>query len=228
MSDLAEKYKDIAEIAAAKFNLQFGDITLSDLIQAKGLFDINEILIGIDLKNGQDNDIDYEKELGLRNDESLQQLLEYFDVFEVVTGKDESYRYMRADTSDDLVKIKVCVGPDSDGYVDEFFDFNTLELADWNEIIDYDELDIFFESATFLVAPGKEGGDPPDKYLWDDNREVRCRLQQAEQNNETIYGYTLIEAEGEGYIDKGFRLVNCIGYFLADKEIQMDGPIRYW
>ena len=228
MPDLASLYTDIAEIALAKLNLQQGNITLTDLIPVKALFDINEVLIGIDLKNGQDNEVDYEKGLGLRNDEGLQQLLEHFDVFEVITGRDEAYRYMRADTSDDLVKIKVHVGPDSDGWVDEFFDFNTLEAAEWDEVIDYDALDAFFESATFLVAPGREGGDAPDMYLWDDYDEVRDRLQQAQENNEELFGYTLIEAEGEGYIDKGFRLVNRLGYFLADKDIEMNEPIRYW
>lgn len=228
MSNLTGLYESIADKAILKFNLEIGNFTLADLIQAKEEFDINEILVGIDLKNGSGCQVDYEKGVGIRNDEGLEALLELLDVFEIITGKDESYRYMRTDTTNDLVRIKCQLFEDGNGYTVEFFDFNTLELANWEEIYDYDALDDFFESAKFLPAPGLEKEEPPHKYLWDDFDAVKKELKKAEEAGEKIYIYTLIEENNAAYIFEGYSFINRIGYFLSNNPADYKEPIRYW
>lgn len=228
LSNLTGLYESIADKAILKFNLEIGNSTLADLIQAKEEFDINEILVGIDLKSGSECQVDYEKGVGIRNNEGLEALLELLDVFEIITGKDESYRYMRTDTTNDLVRVKCQLFEDSDGYTDEFFDFNTLELANWEEIYDYDALDDFFESAKFLPAPGLEKEEPPHKYLWDDFDAVKKELKKAKEAGEKIYIYTLIEENNAAYIFEGYSFVNRLGYFLSNKPADYKEPIRYW
>ncbi|PTY93025.1 hypothetical protein [Heyndrickxia sporothermodurans] len=226
MPELVGLYKALA-IHKLTNNAEF---TLTDLIKVKGLIDINEFLTKIDLQDGDENQLDYEKGLGLRDDDDLTRLMEHFDIFEVIEGNDESYRYVRPDNGEDLLfKLKVHHATDSDGYHDTFFDFNTIEEADEDEFLDQDALDAFFQSATFLVSPGKEDEGAPYKFLWDDFDAVNERIRRATENNETLFVYTLQE-EGSsgGYIDAGYMRVNRMGYFLADKLIPMPEPLRYW
>lgn len=224
MSELTGLYK-----ALAIKKLQDGDFTLTDLVKAKNFHDINQFLTTIDLQDGDENNMDYEKGLGLRDDDDLSRLMERFDVYEVVSGKDEAYRYFRPDNGEDqFFRLKVNHSPDSDGYLDTFYDFNTLEEADENEIIDDDILDAFFGSATFLMSPNSDGNGAPHCYMWDDFDAVSQRVQAAQANNEPLFVYTLTDESGEGYIDSGYRIVNRMGYFLADKEITAEFPLRYW
>jgi len=226
MPDLSDKYKVIADKALAKLQIELGQFTIDDLVKVKGQFDINEVLVGIDLKNNGGEELEYAEGIGLCEDSGVDCLLELLDVYEVITGRDMQYRYMRAGSGDQLYRILVKVNPENPHY--SYFDFNTIEEAEWNEIIDYEALDAFFESATFLIAPGKENEEPPHKFMWDDFDAVNARLRKAEANNETIHVYTLTEESGEGYIDAGYLRVNRIGYFLADKLIPMPEAIRYW
>lgn len=229
MSDLANMYKSISDKSLLKHSLEIGNFTFVDLIQTKSDFDVNQVFTSIDLMDGDPNTLVYQKGLGILEDEDLGRLMDVLNVYEVITGKDDSYRFMRPeDSSMDLVKIKVNYANDDYGLQSTYFDFNTIEQADWEEVIDYDKIDQFFASANFLVEPGKEIEDPPHKFLWEDFDAVRNMLLQARERNESLFVYTLIEEDGEGYIDQGYLRINRMGYFLADKLIPMPELLRYW
>lgn len=228
LSDLTSRYKGIADKALLKNNLEIGNFTISDLVKIKSEFDINEVITGASLKDEESMHLDYKKGVGIREDDQLSCFLESKDIFDTIVGNDSQYRYMSADDgSEKLTKVMVRYEKDTDGFYYVFYDFNTLEFADWNEIIDNDELNEFFGSATFLVAPGMEDIEAPHKYMWDDFSAVNDRIQEASNKNEPLYVYTLTEAEGAGYIDSGYRRVNRVAYFLADKEIPITDPLRY-
>lgn len=93
---------------------------------------------------------------------------------------------------------------------------------------DQEALEVFFSSASFLTAPGKEEEHLPYKYLWDDFDAVKKELEKAKEAGEKIYIYTLIEENNAAYIFEGYFLVNRLGHFLSNKLADYKEPIRYW
>lgn len=220
MPNLSILYKKIYDKHFIKEAIKTSNATLLDLIGVP--CDLNEIFHEVYRETKCD------KKWGIRYDMATEELFENLKVHSITEGIKNGYLYIFAEDIDEPVQIKA-----NDVYEKEylryqtFLDFNSLTLSSWDRVVDYEKLDKFFNSATFLVAPKKEQYDPPSKFLWDDFDAARSRIERALARNEEIYIYTVIEDSGGSYIEPTYRFVDRIGYFLADKNISMDFPLRY-
>ena len=86
--------------------------------------------------------------------------------------------------------------------------------------------DRWFEGGEFLVAPGLENEGAPHCYFWDDFDAVSKLIKE----NPSYSIYTLIDAEGGGWIIPGYRFVNRMGYFISKTHVPLeDGEeLMYW
>lgn len=98
-----------------------------------------------------------------------------------------------------------------------------------------DQLDKWFDDhEEFLIpAPDKaDQVDPPYKYLWDrDYNEVKAKLMELDMKEPGEHCYTLVEADGDGFVLSGWHFVNRIGYFISTQPIDIESVdlcLRYW
>lgn len=91
---------------------------------------------------------------------------------------------------------------------------------------DEDRLNEVIRKGQFIVAPDGDPDAEPSCYLWED---FKAAQTFAEENSD-VHVYTLIEAEGMGFIVPGARLVNRFAYMLSvdDAGIDEDEEVRFW
>lgn len=139
-----------------------------------------------------------------------------------VTKKDQARIVAEiADSEDFYQRIDAIL---EDALHDTMNDLNIEEFPMTRE--DEDRLDEVFEKGQFILAPDADPRSEPSCYLWED---FKAAQKFAEENSD-VHVYTLIEAEGRGYIVPGARWVNRFAYMLAvhDAGIPEDGEVRFW
>lgn len=201
-----------------KIGKEKSEIILDDLFKIKGECDLNEAINEI-----SGTSIPMIKGKGLLYDSDLEDALENFKVFEILSSDDDIFRFIQSDVSETMFKIKVnerIVNSEKE----EYFDFNTMEESDISEVVDEEAVEEFFDSANFLKAPGKENEEEYSCYVWDD---LDLFEEKSLESKKPLYIYTLLDEEG-GWIVKGKKLINRIGYFVADKDIYMKNDIRFY
>lgn len=181
----------------------------------KSRFDINKILINLFEKK---DELSYIKGVGIHEDQGLLELLERLGVFELVENDEPDFVFMQSDGLDSLYKIKRKRKKNQN-----YLDFNLMEKSDWEEIIDKEKIDDFF-SKDLIAAKENAAECFLEKYLWDNYSNLNEFIQK---NNEIFHFYTLIDDEG-GWIVKGRKVINRIGYFISREDIEIKEPIRYW
>lgn len=87
-------------------------------------------------------------------------------------------------------------------------------------MIKVNTVDDFFEKGTFLVAEDKQDAEPPFRYMHDNFRDFKQRLNEIKKEHGEVYGYTLVDGEDNTLIlVEGFRWVNRVGYFITMEDI---------
>lgn len=105
----------------------------------------------------------------------------------------------------------------------------TMNSSNEDEMMSLEEeakLENFFDSGQWIVAPGREKEDEYNCYFWENYSEALTFYEE----NPDVFIYTLLEAEGKGYIVKGARYVNREAYLIGLNDIDLgeDGEVRVW
>lgn len=100
------------------------------------------------------------------------------------------------------------------------------EEDDWISLEEEQRLDDFFNAGQWVVAPGREQEDEYNCYFWENYSEA---LKFYEENPD-VFIYTLLEAEGKGYITKGARYVNREAYLIGLNDVDTGeyNEVRAW
>ena len=214
---------------AKKIRKEHLRLTLDDVVALDKNYDINAVLKAL---KSEGEPLEHILGKGLADDKAFSAMLESIGVFEILessVNEDDSVRYMSSENSGKYFSINVNSFICENGYNETCFDFNSIKECDYSDIIDEQAIEDFFQSANFLAVPGMENEEDGNlsKFLWDDFKKVSEIL--SEKAGE-LFVYTLTDSEGFGLITKGYKRVNRIGYFLADKDIDMgkEEAVRYW
>jgi len=90
--------------------------------------------------------------------------------------------------------------------------------------------DEFFDKIedTLIPATDAREEDSPYKYLWEDYRKAKKKLNEISETEPGAYCYTLIEDDGKAYIIPRWHFVNRMGYFISTKKVEdSDMSLRY-
>lgn len=87
-----------------------------------------------------------------------------------------------------------------------------------------------FLNNEFIKPKSKSNSYEPDKFVWDDFKELaEYKKEIGQENFDKLYFYTLIECEdNQTWIIPGYRYINRMGYFISKNKINIvEDGIRY-
>lgn len=84
----------------------------------------------------------------------------------------------------------------------------------------------FLEKGDFIANPSaREEESLQVRMYWDDFKECKQLVEDAENKGETLYVYTIIVDEEKLWIKEGWRLANRMGYLFS--KVKVDFPDTY-
>lgn len=87
------------------------------------------------------------------------------------------------------------------------------------------KLEEFFKEGHWILSPGKETEPEYGCYLWENFAEA---VSFYRSNTDELYGYTVVDVDGDLYILEGVQLVNRFAYLFSTIPVPIEDAVLYY